>query len=103
METFSALLALCVGNSQVTGEFPSQKPVTRSFMFCLICAWMNGWVNNREASYLRWHNTRYAMKTQVKYVMGGSDSKPLFQLTLVIVNLGTLLLTLINFVISMDK
>ena len=28
---FSALLALCVGNSPVTGEFPSQRPVTRSF------------------------------------------------------------------------
>ena len=31
METFSALLALCEGNSPVTGEFPSQRPVTRSF------------------------------------------------------------------------
>ena len=31
METFSTLLALCVGNSRVTGEFPSQRPVTRSF------------------------------------------------------------------------
>ena len=31
METLSALLALCVGNSPVTGEFPAQKPMTRSF------------------------------------------------------------------------
>ena len=31
METFSALLALCAGNSSVTAEFPSQRPVTRSF------------------------------------------------------------------------
>ena len=31
METFSVLLALCEGNSPVTGEFPSQMPVTRSF------------------------------------------------------------------------
>ena len=31
METFSALLAFCAGNSPVTGEFPSQRPVTRSF------------------------------------------------------------------------
>ena len=31
METFSALLALCVGNSPVTVEFPAQRPVTRSF------------------------------------------------------------------------
>ena len=31
METFSALLAFCAGNSPVTGEFPAQGPVTRSF------------------------------------------------------------------------
>ena len=31
LETFSALLALCVRNSPVTGEFPSQRPVRRSF------------------------------------------------------------------------
>ena len=31
METFSALLALCAGNSPVIGEFPAQRPVTRSF------------------------------------------------------------------------
>ena len=30
METFSALLAICAGNSPVTGEFPAQTPVTRS-------------------------------------------------------------------------
>ena len=31
METFSALLAICAGNSPVTGEFPAQRPVARSF------------------------------------------------------------------------
>ena len=31
METFSALLAFCVGNSPVPGEFPAQRPVTRIF------------------------------------------------------------------------
>ena len=31
METFSVLLALCAGNSPVTGELPAQRPVTRSF------------------------------------------------------------------------
>ena len=39
METFSALLAICVGNSPVTGEFPTQKAVRRSidvfFDLCL--------------------------------------------------------------------
>ena len=31
METFSVLLALCVGDSPVTSEFPAQRPVTRNF------------------------------------------------------------------------
>ena len=31
METFYALLAVCAGNSPVPGEFPAQRPVTRSF------------------------------------------------------------------------
>ena len=31
METSPALLDICVGNSPVTGEFPAQRPVTRSF------------------------------------------------------------------------
>ena len=31
MEPFSALLAICAGNSPVTGEFSAQRPVTRSF------------------------------------------------------------------------
>ena len=30
METFSALLAICAGNSPVPTEFPAQRPVTRS-------------------------------------------------------------------------
>ena len=35
METFTALLAICAGNSPVTGTFPSQEPVTGSFdVFC---------------------------------------------------------------------
>ena len=31
METLSALLAICAGNSPVPGEFPTQRLVTRSF------------------------------------------------------------------------
>ena len=31
METFSTLLAICAGNSPVTGLFPTQRPVTQSF------------------------------------------------------------------------
>ena len=31
METFAVLLAICAGNSPVSGEFPAQRPVTQSF------------------------------------------------------------------------
>ena len=31
METFSASLAICAGNSPITGEFPTQRSLTRSF------------------------------------------------------------------------
>ena len=31
IETFTALLCFCGGNSPVTGEFPTQRPATRSF------------------------------------------------------------------------
>ena len=31
METFSALLAICAGNSPVNGELPAQKQVARRF------------------------------------------------------------------------
>ena len=45
-----ALLALCAGNSLVTGESPSQRPVTRSFdVFCDL----------REAGDLRSHHAHY--------------------------------------------
>ena len=65
METFSALLALCAGNSPVTGEFPSQRPVTRSFDASLICAWINAWVNHREAGDLKPHCAHYDVTVMV--------------------------------------
>ena len=48
METFSALLAICAGNSPVPGEFHAQRPVTRSFD-----VFFDLWINNREAGDLR--------------------------------------------------
>ena len=60
VETFSALLAICAGNSPVSGEFPTQRPVTRSFdIFFFFCVWINGWVNNREAGDLRRCRSHY--------------------------------------------
>ena len=36
-----------------TGEFPAQSQWRGALMFSLICAWINDWVNNREAGDLR--------------------------------------------------
>ena len=47
METFAALLALCAGNSLVTGEFPQKGQWRGAMVSSLICTWINGWVNNR--------------------------------------------------------
>ena len=59
METFSALLALCAGSSSVTGEFPAQRPVTRSYDVFFKYAWTNGWINDRDAGSLRRHSSHY--------------------------------------------
>ena len=65
METFSALLAICAGNSAVTDEFPSQRPVTWNLMFSLIYVWINGWVDNRKARDLRCHFAHYDITVMI--------------------------------------
>ena len=57
METLSALLALCAGNSPVAGEL--QRPVTRGFGVSLICVWIHDWVNSGDAGDLRLHRAYY--------------------------------------------
>ena len=59
METFFALLAICAGNSPVTGEFPAQRPVTRSFDDWFDLRLINGWVNNGETSDFRRHRAHF--------------------------------------------
>ena len=59
METFSVLLALWASNSPVTGEFPSHRPVTRSFDVVFDLLWTNCWANNRDAGDLRRCRARY--------------------------------------------
>ena len=54
METFSVLLAICAGNSPVNGEFPEQRPVTRSFD-----VYFDIWANSREAGDLKRHRAHY--------------------------------------------
>ena len=57
---------LC-GNSPITGDFPAQRPMTRSFYASLICAWINGWVNNREGGDFRRHCAQYDITVLTTY------------------------------------
>ena len=59
METFSALLALCAGNSPVPVNSQHKGQWRGTLMFSLICAWINDWVNNRQAGDLRRHCGHY--------------------------------------------
>ena len=59
METFSALLALCVGNSHVPTNFPHKGRWRGAFTFSLICDWTNSWANNRDAGDLKRHRAHY--------------------------------------------
>ena len=63
---FSALLALCAENSPVTCEFPSQRPVTRSFDFFFGLRLNKRWVNTRDAGDLRRRGAHYDVIVMVK-------------------------------------
>ena len=73
METFSALLAICVGNSPVTGEFPAQRPGTRSFdVYFDLRLNKQLFKTNIEASDLRRHRVYYdvtVMKVGYWFIM----------------------------------
>ena len=59
METFSALLALCAGNSPVPVNSPYKGQWRGALMFSLMYAWIHDWVNNREAGDLRRHRGHF--------------------------------------------
>ena len=40
---------------------PHKGQWSRALMFSLICTWINGWVNNREAGDLRCHRGHYVV------------------------------------------
>ena len=65
METFSTLLALCVGNSPVNS--PHKGQWCGAMMFSLIYAWINGWVNNCEAGDLRRHHAHYGVTVMTTF------------------------------------
>ena len=61
MEAFSALLAICEGNSPVPGEFPSQRPVTRSFDVFFDLRPNKRLSKHCEAGDLRRHHAHYGV------------------------------------------
>ena len=65
METFSALLAICVGNSPVPLKSPHNGQWRGASMFSSICGWINRWVNNREAGDLRRYRAHYDVVVMV--------------------------------------
>ena len=67
---FSALLALCAGNSPVTGEFHSQMPVKRGFDAFFE---LRLWVNNGEAGDLRRHRAHCDAIVMLYYVSESSN------------------------------
>ena len=50
---------------------PHKGPWSWALMFSLICAWINGWVKNREAGDLRRHPRPAHYDVTVMYVVGG--------------------------------
>ena len=66
METFSVLLAFCAGNSPHKGQWRG------ALMFSLICAWINGWINNHEAGDLGRHRAHYDFIVMYWLLQGSS-------------------------------
>ena len=84
MEIFSTLLVICVGNSPVPSEFPTQRPVTRSFdVFFdlhpnkrLSKQWWGWWFETPSCQI--W---RHCYEALHKYRRGGYDEITMLSLT----------------------
>ena len=67
METFSALLVICVrGIHRSLVNSPHEGQWRGALMFSLICVWINGRVNNREAGNLRRYRAQYDVSVFTK-------------------------------------
>ena len=81
METYSMLLALCEGNSPVTGKLPHKGQWHGALRFLLICARTNGWENHRDAGDLRRHRAHYDVTVmwyefEIMHSLGNSNTHP---------------------------
>ena len=70
---FRVTVPLC-GEFTGPGEFPTQRPVTRSFdVFFDLRLNENDWVNNREAGDLRRHRAHYDVSVMLPMTFCGID------------------------------
>ena len=74
MERFLALLALSAGISPVPVNSPHKGQWRRALMFSLISAWINDWVNNREAGDLRRHRVHYDVNVMLRSHITSQDT-----------------------------
>ena len=58
-ETFSALPCFCARIHRPPVNSPHKGQWRGALMFSLICAWINGWVNNRKTGDLRRNRAHY--------------------------------------------
>ena len=55
-------------------NFPHKGEWRGALMFALICVWINGWVNNREAGDLRRYRGHYDVIVMITRVINGGNS-----------------------------
>ena len=72
-EIFSAywLFVREIHRSPVNSPHKGQR--RGALMFCLICAWIHGWVNNREAGDFRCHGAHYDVTVMLCKINGSSS------------------------------
>ena len=61
METFAVTGPLCWEFTGPPPPPPPPPPPRGTLMFSLICAWISGWANNRDAGDLRRHRAHYVV------------------------------------------
>ena len=68
MEISSTLLPIRAGIHRSPVNSPHKSQWRGSLVFSLICAWMNGWVDNREAGDFRRHRSHYDVTVMEKWI-----------------------------------